>query len=172
MHCTKCPLHRTRHTVVFGVGNPRAALMFIGEAPGADEDRQGEPFVGRAGKLLTKTLEELGTPRSEVYIANILKCQPPGNRVPLPPEVASCLPYLRKQIDLIRPKLLCALGGVAAKTLLQSEATISSLRGRIHPFGNHRLFPTFHPAYILRNPAELPRFREDLRTAIGLATKP
>lgn len=169
MSCTRCPLHATRTHVVFGVGNPKSPLLFIGEAPGADEDRQGEPFVGRAGQLLTKALRDLGRSRSEFYIANILKCRPPENRVPQPQEIVSCLPYLRRQIDLIRPRLICALGGVSAKTLLQTDAGIMSLRGRVHVTGSWRIFPTFHPAYILRNPADLPRLLEDLRTAIRLA---
>jgi DNA polymerase len=144
--------------------------MFIGEAPGADEDAQGEPFVGRAGQLLTKTLAELGVRRDDVYIGNILKCRPPQNRKPEPSEVSQCFPYLRRQIEIIRPKVLCALGAVAAQALLGSAEPISKIRGRFHDFPwirGLRLFPTFHPAYLLRSPWELPKFKQDLRLILA-----
>jgi DNA polymerase len=168
--CTKCGLHKSRTQVVFGVGTPRAALMFVGEAPGADEDAQGEPFVGRAGQLLTKTLAELGVRRDEVYIGNILKCRPPDNRKPEPDEVSQCFPYLRRQVDIIRPKVLCALGAVAAQGLLGNTEPISRIRGRYFDFPwirGLRVFPTFHPAYLLRSPWEMPKFKQDLRLILA-----
>jgi uracil-DNA glycosylase len=158
--CTKCPnLVSFRHSVVFGVGNPKAELMFVGEAPGADEDRQGEPFVGRAGELLTKIIQTMGYQRSEVYIANVLKCRPdippgtPGNRQPTPSEMATCLPYLREQIDLIQPKLMVALGGTAMRGLFGKEEPMRLMRGRWHLFGSIPVMATFHPSYLLRNQA-------------------
>jgi DNA polymerase len=168
--CTKCGLHRTRTQVVFGVGTPRAALMFVGEAPGADEDARGEPFVGRAGQLLTRTLAELGVQRTEVYIGNILKCRPPDNRKPEPGESAQCFPFLRRQIEIIRPKVLCALGAVAAQGLLGSTDSISRIRGQFFDFPwirGLRVFPTFHPAYLLRSPWEMPKFKQDLRRVLA-----
>jgi uracil-DNA glycosylase len=158
--CTKCPnLVTFRHSVVFGVGNQRAELMFVGEAPGADEDRQGEPFVGRAGELLTKIIQTMGFQRSEVYIANVLKCRPdlppgtPGNRQPTPAEMATCLPYLREQIELIRPKVMVALGGTAMRGLFGKEEPMKQMRGRWHLFGSIPVMATFHPSYLLRNQA-------------------
>ena len=158
--CTKCPnLVAFRHSVVFGVGNPKAELMFVGEAPGADEDRQGEPFVGRAGELLTKIIQTMGYQRSDVYIANVLKCRPdippgtPGNRQPTPSEMATCLPYLRQQIDLIQPKLMVALGGTAMRGLFGKEEPMKLMRGRWHLFGSIPVMATFHPSYLLRNQA-------------------
>jgi len=157
--CTKCPaLAATRTQTVFGVGNIYAELMFVGEAPGADEDRMGEPFVGRAGQLLTRIIETMGFKRSEVYIANVLKCRPdmppgvPGNRKPRPDEMATCLPYLIEQIEIIRPKCLVALGATAMEGLTGTNAPIGSLRGRWHSFRGIPLMATYHPAYILRNP--------------------
>ncbi|MEA3489287.1 MAG: uracil-DNA glycosylase [Candidatus Omnitrophota bacterium] len=150
--CGRCPLARTRTNVVFGEGSPRADLMFIGEAPGADEDRQGWPFVGRAGQLLTKIIESIGLKRDDVFIANILKCRPPGNRNPLPGEIAVCSPYLFKQIELIEPKVICALGKFAAQALLNTETPIGRLRGRFYDYRGIKLMPTYHPAYLLRNP--------------------
>jgi DNA polymerase len=138
--------------VVFGVGNPRAALMFVGEAPGFDEDRQGEPFVGAAGQLLTRIIAAIKLRREDVYIANILKCRPPNNRNPKPDEIALCRPYLDRQIELIRPRVICALGKFAAQTLLASDAPISRLRGRFHDYRGIPVMPTYHPAYLLRNP--------------------
>jgi uracil-DNA glycosylase len=158
--CTKCShLVAFRHTVVFGVGNPSADLMFVGEAPGADEDLQGEPFVGRAGELLTRIIETMGFKRSDVYIANVLKCRPDmpkgssGNRQPTPEEMQTCLPYLRAQIEIIQPKVMVALGGVAMKGLFGTSEPMKSLRGRWHTFGNIPVMATFHPSYLLRNQA-------------------
>ena len=156
--CRKCPhLVAFRHQVVFGVGNPDAELMFVGEAPGADEDLQGEPFVGRAGELLTRIIQTMGFSREEVYIANVLKCRPDmppgksGNRPPTSDEMATCLPYLREQIALIQPKLMVALGGVAMRGLLGLDQPMKSLRGRWHEFAGIPVMPTFHPSYLLRN---------------------
>lgn len=150
--CRRCGLHRTRHRLVFGEGNPKAELVFVGEAPGADEDAQGRPFVGRAGQLLTKIIEAMGLKREEVYICNILKCRPPGNRNPEPDEIASCEPFLIRQLAAIRPRVICALGTFSAHTLLKSEAPISALRGHFHSYQAIPLMPTYHPAYLLRNP--------------------
>jgi len=158
--CTKCPnLVAFRHTVVFGVGNPRAELMFVGEAPGADEDMQGEPFVGRAGELLTKIIQTMGYQRSDVYIANVLKCRPDmlpgatGNRQPTQTEMETCLPYLRRQIELIRPKLMVALGATAMRGLFGTVEPMKNLRGRWHAFNSIPVMATFHPSYLLRNQA-------------------
>jgi len=158
--CTKCShLAEFRNTVVFGVGNPSADLMFVGEAPGADEDLRGEPFVGRAGELLTRIIETMGFQRSDVYIANVLKCRPDmpkgssGNRQPTPEEMQTCLPYLRDQIEIIQPKVMVALGGVAMRGLFGTAEPMKSLRGRWHSFGNIPVMATFHPSYLLRNQA-------------------
>jgi len=150
--CTKCSLSRTRTNVVVGEGNPEAKLMFIGEAPGADEDEQGLPFVGRAGQLLTRIIEAIKLQRSEVYICNILKCRPPGNRTPTSDEIACCVPFVLKQVEAINPKIICALGNVAAQTLLNTKNPMNRLRGKFHKFGNALLMPTYHPAALLRNP--------------------
>ncbi len=152
--CTRCALHRGRTQTVFGVGKRDAELFVIGEAPGADEDRQGEPFVGRAGQLLNAMLRSIGLPRSEVYIANILKCRPPGNRDPQPDESASCTPYLKEQLELVRPKVMLAVGRISAQWLLQTDAPIGRLRGRALTYGdrNTPLVVTYHPAYLLRSP--------------------
>jgi uracil-DNA glycosylase len=152
--CTRCKLHTLgRRQVVFGTGDPRARLMFVGEAPGADEDEQGEPFVGRAGQLLTKIIQSIGLQRSDVYIANVIKCRPPNNRNPEPDEVATCQPFLFQQIDTIQPRVVVALGTHAAHALLGTDAPISRIRGRVHPFRHGAsLIPTFHPAYLLRSP--------------------
>jgi uracil-DNA glycosylase family 4 len=161
--CTRCKLHKQgRKQIVFGVGNPRAELMFIGEGPGADEDLQGEPFVGRAGQLLNKMIEAMGLKRSDVYIANVVKCRPPGNRTPEPFEAEACRPYLDRQIALIRPKLIVALGKSAATTLLNVDATIASLRGRVHRYQGVPLVVTYHPAYLLRNLPDKAKAWEDL----------
>lgn len=150
--CRRCKLHSTRTNIVFGTGNPRARLVFVGEGPGRDEDLQGEPFVGQAGQLLTKIIQAIQLTREEVYIANILKCRPPGNRNPEADEIKSCEPFLRKQLEVIRPGLICALGTFAAQTLLQTEEKISRLRGRFHRYQGVPLMPTYHPAFLLRNP--------------------
>jgi uracil-DNA glycosylase len=150
--CTLCALHATRTQTVFGVGNPRAKLMFIGEAPGADEDAKGEPFVGRAGQLLNKIIVAMGMTREEVYIGNILKCRPPQNRDPLPSEVQCCEQFLRAQIALIQPKYICALGRIAAHWLLKTEAPLGTLRADIHSYEGIPVVVTYHPAALLRNP--------------------
>jgi uracil-DNA glycosylase family 4 len=151
--CRRCDLHRTRKNLVFGEGSPEADLVFVGEAPGENEDIQGKPFVGRAGQLLTRIIEAMGLTRSDVYICNILKCRPPGNRNPRPEEIQICEPFLIQQLQAIRPKVICAMGTFAAKTLLQTEMPISKLRGRFHTYHGIDLMPTYHPAYLLRNPA-------------------
>jgi uracil-DNA glycosylase family 4 len=152
--CSRCKLHTLgRKQVVFGVGNPQADLMFVGEAPGADEDLQGEPFVGRAGQLLTKIIEAIDLKREDVYIANVIKCRPPGNRNPEPDEVEQCEPFLFRQIDVIKPRVIVALGKFAAQCLLKTEAPISSIRGKEFTYRDAILIPTYHPAYLLRNPS-------------------
>jgi uracil-DNA glycosylase family 4 len=160
--CTKCSLHATRTQTVFGVGNRQARWMFIGEAPGADEDRQGEPFVGRAGQLLNAILFAIGLKREEVYIANVLKCRPPGNRDPQPEEVIQCEPYLLRQIELIKPRLIVALGRHAAHSLLKTEVPLSKLRGQRLSYHGTPLIVTYHPAYLLRNPADKRKVWDDL----------
>ncbi|HYN07858.1 MAG TPA: uracil-DNA glycosylase [Vicinamibacterales bacterium] len=168
--CTRCKLHGLgRRQVVFGVGNPQADLMFVGEAPGADEDVQGEPFVGRAGQLLTKIIEAIGLKRTDVYIANVIKCRPPGNRNPEPDEVATCEPFLARQIDVIRPKVIVALGSFAAKALLQSDVPISRVRGHVFDYrGGAKLIPTFHPAFLLRSPERKRDVWEDMKKVRAL----
>jgi DNA polymerase len=169
--CTRCKLHKLgRRQVVFGVGNPEAELMFIGEAPGADEDLQGEPFVGRAGQLLTKIIEGgLQMKRSDVYIANVIKCRPPGNRNPEPDEVATCEPFLNEQIDTIRPRVIVALGTFAAHALLKTDTPISRLRGRVFDYrGGSKLIPTFHPAFLLRSPERKRDVWEDIKIVRAL----
>lgn len=162
-NCTACGLNRTRTQTVFGVGNQAAELMIIGEAPGFNEDKQGEPFVGRAGQLLTAMLEAIGLERKTVYIANILKCRPPNNRDPLPEEVKLCTPFLEKQIALIQPKLLLAVGRIAAHYLLGSTTPLGQLRSKIHRFGETPLIVTYHPAYLLRNPKDKAKAFQDLQ---------
>ena len=161
--CVLCALSEKRTQVVFGAGNPDAKLMFVGEAPGYDEDQQGEPFVGAAGQLLTKIIEAMKLRRSDVYIANCLKCRPPGNRSPLPSEIVTCKPILMRQIEIIRPRFICALGKFAAQTLLGTEEPISRLRGRFFDWNGVKLMPTFHPAYLLRNPADKKLVWEDVQ---------
>ncbi len=150
--CQRCKLHSTRTQIVFGSGNPQAKLVFVGEGPGRDEDLQGQPFVGLAGQLLTKIIQAIQLSRQEVYIANIIKCRPPGNRNPEPDEINACESFLIKQLEAIRPKLICALGTFAAQTLLKTEEKISLLRGKFHPYQGIPLMPTYHPAFLLRNP--------------------
>ncbi len=153
--CKRCPLWKGRKHLVFGEGNPFATLMFVGEAPGREEDLQGRPFVGQAGKLLTQFLQAIGLTREDVYIANILKCRPPGNRTPQPQEVEQCFPFLLKQIQAIKPRIICCLGGVAAQTLMGQKVAITRLRGQFIPWRwGIELFLTFHPAYLLRNPGQ------------------
>lgn len=152
-NCQKCPLGATRTNFVYGVGNPNADLMFVGEAPGKNEDEQGEPFVGRAGQLLDKILAAIDLTRDQIYIANILKCRPPGNRDPLPDEMKLCFPYLEEQVRLIQPKLICALGRIAAQALLNTQTTLGKLRGEFHEYCGVPLLVTYHPAALLRFPA-------------------
>ena len=162
--CTRCKLHKLgRRQIVFGVGNPNADLMFVGEAPGRDEDIQGEPFVGRAGQLLTKIIEAIGLKREDVYIANVIKCRPPENRNPEPDEVETCEPFLFRQIDVIKPKVIVALGKFGAQTLLRTLDPISRLRGRVYDYRGAKLIPTFHPAYLLRNPESKREVWEDMK---------
>ena len=162
--CTRCKLHTLgRKQVVFGAGNPNADLMFVGEAPGADEDEQGVPFIGRAGQLLTKIIEAIGLTRDDVYIANVIKCRPPGNRNPEPDEIAECEPFLLRQIETIRPKVIVALGTFAAHTLLRTDAPISKLRGKFHEYHGAQLLPTFHPAYLLRSPEKKRDVWDDMK---------
>ena len=167
--CTRCKLHQLgRRQIVYGVGNPDAALMFVGEAPGHDEDVQGIPFVGRAGQLLTKIIEAIGLSRDDVYIANVIKCRPPENRNPEPDEVASCEPFLFRQVQVIKPQVIVALGTFAAQTLLRTNDPISRLRGKIFHYGDARLIPTFHPAYLLRSPERKREVWEDMKLVRAL----
>src|SRR5947207_2792163 len=162
--CTRCKLHaQGRKQIVFGVGNPNADLMFVGEAPGADEDLQGIPFVGRAGQLLTKIIEAIGLERDDVYIANVVKCRPPENRNPEQDEVGTCEPFLFQQIAIVKPKVVVALGKFAAQALLRTLDPISRLRGRVFEYRGAKLIPTFHPAYLLRNPASKREVWEDMK---------
>jgi uracil-DNA glycosylase len=168
--CTRCKLHtQGRQQIVFGVGNPHAEIMFVGEAPGADEDAQGVPFVGRAGQLLTKMIEGgMGLKRDDVYIANVVKCRPPGNRNPEPDEIAACQPFLFRQIASVQPKVIIALGAFAAKTLLNTDTPIGKLRGRLYDFQGASLIPTFHPSFLLRSPGYKREAWEDLKLALGV----
>ena len=161
--CKRCKLHRTRRTIVFGEGNEKATLMFIGEGPGYDEDVQGRPFVGKAGQLLTKIIESINLSREEVYIANIVKCRPPQNRNPEPDEIESCNPFLMKQIRVIQPKIICALGTFAAQTLLKTDTKISALRGKFFDLEGIKVIPTYHPAFLLRNPERKREVWEDMK---------
>ena len=165
--CTRCALSSTRTQTVFGVGDERARWLIVGEAPGAEEDRRGEPFVGPAGQLLTAMLKAIGLAREQVFIANILKCRPPRNRDPLPEEVACCLPYLQRQIALIKPSLMLVVGRIAAQNLLRTELSVAKLRGSVHRYGalNTPLIVTYHPAYLLRQPADKAKAWEDLKFA-------
>ena len=170
--CTRCKLHKGRNKLVFGDGNPKAQLVFVGEGPGADEDMQGLPFVGRAGKLLTQMIEAMGLKRGDVYICNVVKCRPPQNRAPEPDEVETCSPYLLRQIDAIRPKVIVCLGAVAAKTLLNTTRGISHFRGEWLEWRGHKLMATYHPAYLLRNPPAKADVWKDLQKVmaeLGLA---
>lgn len=168
--CQACELARTRTQTVFGVGNDQAQMLVIGEAPGADEDKQGEPFVGRAGKLLTSMLRAMGLKREDVYIANILKCRPPGNRDPRPEEVAACEGYLRQQVELIQPSIILAVGRIAAQNLLKTDAPLARMRGRTFHFGERQIpvVVTYHPAYLLRSPLEKRKAWQDLCCAMDI----
>ena len=165
--CTRCRLHKQRNKIVFGVGNPRAELVFVGEGPGHDEDVQGLPFVGRAGKLLTQMIEAMGLQREDVYICNVVKCRPPENRKPEDDEVATCSPYLYRQLDVIAPKAIVCLGGVAAQTLLKTKDPISRFRGNWFDFRNTKLLATYHPAYLLRNPNAKGEVWKDLQKVMA-----
>jgi uracil-DNA glycosylase len=170
--CTRCKLHTLgRRQVVFGVGNPNADLMFVGEAPGADEDIQGEPFVGRAGQLLTKIIEAIGMTRGDVYIANVIKCRPPQNRNPEPDEVEQCEPFLFRQIQTIKPKVIVALGKFAAQSLLKTTEPITRIRGREYKYRDAILMPTYHPAYLLRNPSSKREVWEDMKRVRAILTQ-
>ena len=167
--CTRCKLHgQGRKQIVFGVGHPAADIMFVGEAPGADEDTQGIPFVGRAGQLLTKMIEAMGLRRDEVYIANVLKCRPPNNRDPQPDEIETCEPFLFQQIASVQPKVIIALGAFAARALLKTQDPISRMRGRVYDYRGAQLIPTFHPSFLLRSPGYKREAWEDLKKALGL----
>jgi DNA polymerase len=171
--CKRCKLHRTRRTIVFGEGYEKATLMLVGEGPGYDEDVQGRPFVGKAGQLLTKILQAINLPREEVYIANIIKCRPPQNRNPEPDEIQSCHPFLMKQIDVIQPKIICALGTFSAQTLLQTDTKITALRGKLFDLEGIKVIPTYHPAFLLRNPDKKREVWEDMKKIaelLGLGT--
>jgi uracil-DNA glycosylase family 4 len=170
--CTRCKLHKTRNQIVFGDGSSKARLVFVGEGPGADEDEQGLPFVGRAGKLLTQMIEAMGLQRKDVYICNVVKCRPPGNRAPEPDEVTPCSPFLLRQIDVMNPKVIVCLGAVAAKTLLNTTRGISQFRGRWLDWRGYKLMATYHPAYLLRNPPAKSEVWKDLQMVmveLGLA---
>jgi DNA polymerase len=161
--CQRCRLARERNCIVFGEGNPRAKLVFVGEGPGFEEDRQGKPFVGAAGQLLTRIIEAIKLTRSQVYICNIIKCRPPGNRNPEPDEIKTCFPFLERQIAAIQPDFICALGTFAAQTLLKTATPISRLRGRFHTYNGIKVLPTYHPAYLLRNPDKKRDVWEDMK---------
>ncbi len=170
--CRSCPLCQGRTQTVFGAGDPCARLMFVGEGPGFDEDRLGEPFVGKAGQLLDRMIRAMGLSRQQVYIANVVKCRPPDNRAPFPAEMIACMPYLRRQIDIIRPEVLCALGNTPARALLQTTESISRLRGRFFEVQGIPLLPTFHPAYLLRNEPDKRLAWEDLQKILRLLGLP
>ena len=166
--CTRCKLHKHRHTIVFGDGNPKAQLVFVGEGPGADEDAQGLPFVGRAGKLLTQMIEAMGLQRKDVYICNVVKCRPPENRTPEDDEVSTCSPFLLRQLEVISPKVIVCLGAVAAKTLLKTNRGISHFRGKWLDYRSSKLMATYHPAYLLRNPNAKPEVWKDLQKVMAV----
>lgn len=167
--CTRCPLHGSRTQAVFGVGDEKADWLIVGEAPGAEEDRRGEPFVGRAGKLLTEMLRAAGQDRGQVFIANILKCRPPHNRDPEAEESAACRRYLQRQIALIQPKIILAVGRIAAQQLLETDTPVGKLRGQLHQFGETPLVVTYHPAYLLRSPTQKSKAWQDIQLAMDIA---
>jgi uracil-DNA glycosylase len=169
--CCRCELGGSRKTLVFGVGNPHARIVFVGEAPGRDEDVKGEPFVGEAGQLLTKIIQAMGFERSDVYICNVLKCRPPGNRDPLPSEVKACAPYMLRQVKAIKPEVIVALGKFASQTLLESKEIISRLRGRFHDYHGIPLMPTFHPSALLRDPSKKREVWDDMQQVMKLLGK-
>lgn len=164
--CSRCKLHSTRNKIVFGEGNPKAKIMFVGEGPGQSEDEQGRPFVGRAGQLLTKIIEAMGLKREDVFIANVVKCRPPSNRVPERDEVATCSPFLFQQIDIIKPQVIIALGATSLKCLFGDDAKISQMRGKFVEYRGTKLMPTFHPAYLLRNPPAKKEVWEDMQVVM------
>lgn len=164
--CRRCRLSEKRKNIVFGSGNPNARLVFVGEGPGYEEDKRGEPFVGAAGQLLTKIIEAINYTRDQVYICNIIKCRPPGNRNPMPDEINSCFPFLGRQIKAIKPDFICALGTFAAQTLLETKESISKLRGCFHDYKGMKVLPTYHPAYLLRNPEKKRDVWEDMKKLI------
>jgi DNA polymerase len=166
--CQRCSLGRVRTNIVFGEGNPKAEIVFVGEAPGGDEDIQGRPFVGRAGQLLTRIIAAMGLKREDVYICNILKCRPPGNRNPRPEEIAACEPFLIKQLEAINPRVICALGTFATRTLLKTDVPITVLRGKFHAYHGIQLMPTYHPAYLLRNQGAKKQVWEDVQKIMKL----
>jgi uracil-DNA glycosylase family 4 len=166
--CTRCRLHKTRNKIVFGVGNPKADLVFVGEGPGHDEDVQGEPFVGRAGKLLTQMIEAMSLRREDVYICNVVKCRPPENRLPEKDEIATCSPFLLRQLDAIHPKVICCLGACAAQTMLATQQGISKFRGEWFDFRGSKLIATYHPAYLLRNPPAKSEVWKDLQKVMAV----
>jgi uracil-DNA glycosylase len=166
--CTRCRLHKARHNIVFGVGNPQAKLVFVGEGPGHDEDVQGEPFVGRAGKLLTQMIEAMSLKREDVYICNVVKCRPPENRLPERDEIATCSPFLLRQLEAIQPKVICCLGACSAQTLLQTNQGISKFRGEWFDFRGAKLIATYHPAYLLRNPNAKGEVWKDLQKVMAV----
>jgi len=171
--CTRCKLHKARTNIVFGVGNPKADLVFIGEGPGHDEDVQGEPFVGRAGKLLTQMIEAMGLRRQDVYICNVVKCRPPENRLPERDEITTCSPFLVRQLAVIQPKVICCLGACAAQTLLETNQGISRFRGEWFDYRGAKLIATYHPAYLLRNPNAKGEVWKDLQKVMSvLGLKP
>lgn len=169
--CQRCPLYRTRTQAVFGDGDPEAKLVFVGEAPGRDEDQQGKPFVGAAGQLLNKMIKAMGLTREDVYICNVLKSRPPGNRTPLPEEIEACLPFLHAQLEIINPQVICVLGSVAAKALIGPHVSIMKIRGEVRDYRGIPLVPTFHPAYLLRNPDAKRLAWEDLKRVNQLLSK-
>jgi len=172
-NCTRCKLHKGRTKIVFGVGNPKADLVFVGEGPGRDEDAQGEPFVGRAGKLLTQMIEAMGLRREDVYIANVVKCRPPENRLPEKDEIETCSPFLMRQLAVIQPKVICCLGSCSSQTLLQTSQGISRFRGEWFDFRGSKLIATYHPAYLLRNPVAKSEVWKDLQKVMAvLGLKP
>jgi uracil-DNA glycosylase len=166
-NCTRCKLHKARKQIVFGVGNPKADLVFVGEGPGRDEDEQGEPFVGRAGKLLTQMIEAMGLRRADVYIANVVKCRPPENRLPESDEIATCSRFLLRQLGVIQPKVICCLGSCSAQTMLKTNQGISRFRGEWFDFHGSKLIATYHPAYLLRNPAAKSEVWKDLQKVMA-----
>ncbi|MAF32427.1 MAG: uracil-DNA glycosylase [Desulfobacter sp.] len=166
--CRRCKLSESRNHIVFGVGDPKARLVFIGEGPGYDEDQKGEPFVGAAGRLLNKIIQAMNLRREDVYICNIVKCRPPGNRNPLPGEIKTCIPFLKRQIAAIHPEFICTLGSVAVQSLLNIRDPVSKLRGNLYQYHNMTVIPTFHPAYLLRNPEKKRDVWEDMKKLMEL----